>query len=120
MNAKVQSVGALSLGCLGILIVFGLLLALAWSPPFGDTVPYKTAAVLLVTAVALVAGGAISGRLASYRRAAHGVILGLFAGFVSFGYVFGPRWYLLPAVLLAGLLGGIGGHLATYHYATKG
>ncbi|MBC8447479.1 MAG: hypothetical protein H8D78_06995 [Chloroflexi bacterium] len=107
-----RSVLAVCLGALAALIVFGLLLGLAWLLPFAEQANYKTATFLLAAAVSLVAGGGVSGLLAGRGRLFHGLIVGLVLGLVASAYILGPRWWLAVVVPLSGLLGGLGAWLA--------
>lgn len=102
-------------GCVGVvggLAAFGLLLGMAWQFPFGDDVQYKTMTVLLAAAAGFTLGGYIVGLLGRRRRMLYGAAFGMLFGLIAFGYVFGPRWQVLPGVPAAGALGGLGGRLS--------
>ncbi len=102
----------LLLGTLSASLGFGLLLGLAWLPAFSQSVAYRVGSLLLVTMLALVIGGYISGLLVRRGRVRHGAALGIFFGSLAFGYIFGANLVLLFAVPLAGLLSATGGWLA--------
>ncbi len=108
-----RSLGALCLGALGALIAFGLLLALAWRPASSDNATYKLITLLLVVGTAFFAGGYVSGLLTRPQSMLYGLGMGVLLGTVAFGYILGPHWLLLIAVPLSGLLGALGGRLAS-------
>jgi hypothetical protein len=109
-----RSALAVVLGAISALVAFGLLLALAWLLPLSENRIYRLATVLVVTALALVAGGYLSATLAGRERIKYGFALGGVVGGVGFGYLFGPTWWLALAIPLSALMGGTGGWLASW------
>jgi len=112
-----RSALAVVLGAISALVAFGLLLALAWLLPLSENRIYRLATVLVVTALALVAGGYLSATLAGRERIKYGFALGGVVGGVGFGYLFGPTWWLALAIPLSALMGGAGGWLASWQEA---
>ncbi len=91
---------------------FGLLLGLAWLPAFSQSSAYRLTSLLLVTVLALLIGGWVSGLLVHTGRVRRAAALGAFSGILAFGYIFGPNLVLLLTVPTASLVAGIGGWLA--------
>jgi hypothetical protein len=99
-------------GLVASLSVFGLVLALLWSPAWSWRQGYQLAAMLFAAAIGFLAGGFVVAWLGGRAMAAQGAIFGLLFGLFSFTYVVGPGWYVLSGALLAGALGFAGGGLA--------
>jgi hypothetical protein len=112
-----RSTLAIVLGAISALLAFGLLLALAWLLPLSENRIYRLATVIVVTGLALVAGGYLSATLAGRERIKYGFALGGVVGGVGFGYIFGPTWWLALAIPLSALMGGAGGWLASWQEA---
>jgi hypothetical protein len=114
LRAGGRSALAVILGAISALAAFGLLLALAWLLPLSENRIYKLATLVIVTGLALIAGGYLSGTLAGRERVKYGFALGGVVGGVGFGYIFGPTWLLALAIPLSALMGGAGGWLANW------
>ncbi len=114
LRAGGRSALAVILGAISALVAFGLLLALAWLLPLSENRIYKLATLVIVTGLALVAGGYLSGTLAGRERVKYGFALGGVVGGVGFGYIFGATWVLALAIPLSALMGGAGGWLADW------
>jgi len=112
-----RSALAVVLGAISALVAFGLLLALAWLLPLSENRTYQLATVIVITGLALVAGGYLSATLAGRERIKYGFALGGVVGGVGFGYIFGPTWWLALAIPLSAMMGGAGGWLATWQEA---
>jgi len=108
-----RNASALSLGFLGALSTFGLLLALAWLPAASEATGYKLASLLAVAGIAFLTGGFLSGLGASGYHSGCGLIFGLVLGLCSFGYILGLDWRVLPMTAAAGFLGSAGGQLSS-------
>ncbi len=117
LRAGGRSALAVILGALSALVAFGLLLALAWLLPLSENRTYKLATLVIVTGLALIAGGYLSATLAGRERVKYGFALGGVVGGVGFGYIFGPSWLLMLAIPLSALMGGAGGWLANWQPA---
>ncbi len=114
LRAGGRSALAVILGALSALVAFGLLLALAWLLPLSENRTYKLATLVIVTGLALIAGGYLSATLAGRERVKYGFALGGVVGGVGFGYIFGASWLLMLAIPLSALMGGAGGWLANW------
>jgi hypothetical protein len=114
LRAGGRSALAVLLGAISALVAFGLLLALAWLLPLSENRIYKLATLVIVTGLALIAGGYLSGTLAGRDRVKYGFALGGVVGGVGFGYIFGPSWVLALAIPLSALMGSAGGSLANW------
>lgn len=115
MNAvfrSARSVGALMASFLTALIAFGLLLALAWNGVPGEAVAYKMSTLLVVSAVAMTAGGVLMGVLMRRYEVRAGLAFGLIAGACSFTYILGIDPLLALFIPASAGLGALGGWLA--------
>ncbi len=109
-----RSIGGLGLGFLAALAAFGLLLALAWLPGFSGDKIYKLASLLIVTGISIVMGSFLTGMIAGYKKALHGLVFGLLVGVVAFGYILGSSWWTLLGISGCTLLGYSGGLLERF------
>lgn len=106
-----RATGIFFASALTTLAMFGLLLALAWSLVRDNAEEYKLISSLAVSAIALIAGGWLAGKLARGRAWQAGSIFGLAFGLCSFSYLTGD-WRTFIAAPLAAFFGGLGGWIS--------
>jgi len=108
-----RSLVAICLGWISCLIVFGLLLALAWLPELSQSNFYKLSTLLTVAAISIVAGSFLTGKIGRIKTVLHGLLLGFLIGVVSFTYILGINWWVLVAIVGCSALGILGGWLSS-------
>jgi hypothetical protein len=96
------------------MIIFGLVLALAWLPSFTESGVYRFITLMVATGIAFVVGGYVIGIIVRPVKIWYGLVFGLLGGLVSFGYVLGPHWLLVVTVPMCGAMGAAGGWLAAW------
>ena len=100
------------IGFIVVLAVFGLSLGLAWAIGGGQT--YKLLSTLVAVGAAFVVGGFVLIQLTKQKTALLSVIFGIVWGSIGAIYLFGPKWEVLAAIPIIGMLSGLGGRLANY------
>lgn len=106
-------IGAIFLGVLAAMAVFGVLNGFAWGLIDESDRTLKLISVLTASAVAFTSSGWIAARLDRRKPIRASLAFGIATSLCSFGYILGFSWRVLPAVVFFGALAGLGGWLAS-------